>query len=61
MAAESEPLAGPEHLNNSGCVIKLSPGKGRGVYGQYLDTFTLRVRWKLSHLQLPVLYPGTRS
>lgn len=23
----------PEHLNNTGCKIKYSEGKGRGVYG----------------------------
>jgi hypothetical protein len=30
--------AAPEHLNNTGCRIKYSEGKGRGVYGRLLVT-----------------------
>ncbi|KAF8908943.1 hypothetical protein CPB84DRAFT_1843297 [Gymnopilus junonius] len=35
MISEIELSPGPEHLNNSGCVIKCSSGKGRGVYASH--------------------------
>jgi hypothetical protein len=35
--ASSSPTA-PEHLNSTGCRIKYSEGKGRGVYGSLFVT-----------------------
>lgn len=33
MTIEQEPSEGQQHLNSTGCLIKVTPEKGRGVYG----------------------------
>jgi hypothetical protein len=47
--------AAPSHLNNTGCRIKYSEGKGRGVYGTYSVLGTLRVTPRMfSNCQLVI-------
>ena len=66
-AAPTHPQA-PDHLNSTGCVIRYSPGKGRGVYGtrefrsQYSkQTMDCRLTFPDSpHTCSPAMHSATR-
>lgn len=46
----------PEHLNSTGCRIRYSEGKGRGVYGTVASIFTLVKQFQTTRLQHLVRY-----